>query len=301
MRNYILGLIATLFLSSNLMAAEAVIEAPEKVKIGDLVVLDATKSKGDNHTWIVDEKAQGRTISFGRHLVFAIGTPGKYTFILILADTDANIDYARHTVTVGSGDISDPKPDPPTDPEPDPPTPSNVYEVSKAGAQRLNDPQTARALYDSLANLVRGPPASTEELRIKVQDAVAQVLLNRPRESQQKDWLREWRIPVSEELGKNPERYLEGLREAAQGLADTLQITASPQEKTRVVAYGRDDCPPCLKWSKEEEPKFVGVDVVKAAAANTAMVPFFDIHVGSKVHRHVGYLTYEQFNKYLQP
>lgn len=85
---------------------EAIIKGPDSVNIGDLVILNAESSLGDNHKWVADERVTGKyfEVPNQKMLFFAFGIPGEYKFQLIVADKNANIDQITHSVTVISSD-----------------------------------------------------------------------------------------------------------------------------------------------------------------------------------------------------
>lgn len=124
---------------------EAIIKGPESVNIGDLVILNASDSLGDNHKWVADPRVTGKffEVPNQKMLFFAFGTPGEYTFQLIMADKSANIDHIMHSVTViSSGPPPDVVPDTPT-----PPVDINDFSQKVANwAKEINDSDGAQAL-----------------------------------------------------------------------------------------------------------------------------------------------------------
>jgi hypothetical protein len=95
-------LILALAIAGNCWAVDAKIGGPAEAIVGDLVVLTSSESVGDNKLWIIDPAADGRTIECNETLAFAIGTPGRYEFTLVVADKEAQIDKsnALHTQVV---------------------------------------------------------------------------------------------------------------------------------------------------------------------------------------------------------
>ena len=124
---------------------EAIIKGPDTVNIGDLVILNASDSLGDNHKWVADARTVGKyfEVPDQKMLFFAIGTPGEYKFQLIVADKNANIDETVHSVIVGPMiPIPDDVPVPPK-----PPVDPNDFSAKvKEWASEVNDPNGAQAL-----------------------------------------------------------------------------------------------------------------------------------------------------------
>lgn len=124
---------------------EAIIKGPDQVKIGDLVILNATDAIGDNHKWVADPRTVGKffEVADQKLLFFAIGTDGEYTFQLIVADKNANIDQVSHRVIVGTGK---PVPD---DPKLPPPPEDYVSQFTKdvlSWSKDVGDSEGAQAL-----------------------------------------------------------------------------------------------------------------------------------------------------------
>jgi hypothetical protein len=103
----------------------AVISGPDRANQGDLVVLDATASQNAlGFAWVlVDSDKSFLPVDDGKRVVFATGTSGRFTFVLVAAGADGQgkplVSLARHAVVVG--DAPTPGPNPP--PGPGPPTP----------------------------------------------------------------------------------------------------------------------------------------------------------------------------------
>jgi hypothetical protein len=119
-----LGFVGAVLHAALLLAADptAVIVGPSQALPGDLIVLDGGSSQATGFAWVLaDSDKSFLPVDGGRRLVFATGTPGKYTFILVtaLAGGDANprVALARHVVVVGD----DPTPPVPPGPDPLPP------------------------------------------------------------------------------------------------------------------------------------------------------------------------------------
>lgn len=268
---------------------KAVINAPEQVNIGDLVVLDSSASKGDNRLWIIDPKAEGRYLKIDQRVVFAIGTPGVYQFQLIVADKEANIDQVKHELTVGK-----PVPPPVVNPPPiDPPPIGNnkVRDAVKAATASVNDPPTAQSMRQALISL----PGKTPEA---VKDEIAKVLLNRTPASQKKDWATLWRVPVDKAIAESQLPFDEVIKQIIEGLAVNSQNAIKPLVK--LTMFTSNNCPPCEEWVIKELPK-VPVpewEVVKLVDP-TKQTPSFHICFNEQCRDFVGYTSFETLNAVL--
>ena len=184
---------------------EAIIVAPEKALPGELVVLNSSKSKGDNHKWITPEgisTAQAGCTAIDSQVFFATPRAGSYTFYLIVSDKTAAIDYAKHTVVIGDSVVNPPKPEPP--PVTQPGDFAKLTQISRANSLALNDPKTRASLLASLKPVVaqlkslcdsnQCPTLAAAQSRfIGTMEAV---LLARPRgESRDANWEEVWRLP----------------------------------------------------------------------------------------------------------
>lgn len=107
--------------------AKAVIEVEggvANVPIGDLIVLDGTKSEATSWKWLVIPKKTFLPTDGGKRVAFAAGTPGTYQFVLSVAN-GGSVDSAIFAVTVGQPTPPQPLPPPPgPSPNPTPPTPN---------------------------------------------------------------------------------------------------------------------------------------------------------------------------------
>lgn len=192
------------FCSIAFAQVEAIIVAPDKALPGELVVLNSSKSKGDNHKWITPEgisTAQAGCTAIDSQVFFATPRAGSYTFYLIVSDKSASIDYAKHTVVIG--DSSSPKPDP-EQPPTQPGDFAKLTQISRANSLALNDPKTRASLLASLKPVVaqlkslcdanQCPTLAAAQSRfIGTMEAV---LLARPRgESRDANWEEVWRLP----------------------------------------------------------------------------------------------------------
>lgn len=283
-------LLSLLLLIPSVCHAEvnAVIKAPNEVNIGDLVILDSSESTGDNELWVIDPRAEGRYLIFGKQIVFAIGTSGSYDFQLIVADKKATIAQVKHTVKVGNA----PDPAPPTDPKPDPPTdptPSKVKNVSRNAAQALNDKATVDALIKALES---SPPE-----KAAVQAAIGKVLLDRKGDSQGKDWLTLWREPVDIAIKESNQPYETSLKQVIEGLKE---VTITAFSISSVTMFTRGDCAYCETWKQSVKSKLkISNWRVEEVISPQGVVPSFEIKAYGKVKYHSGYMSLTQFNQYI--
>jgi hypothetical protein len=211
---------------------EAVIDAPEKAMPGELVVLNSSKSKGDNHKWITPEgisTAQAGCDAISSQVFFATPRAGSYTFYLIVSDKTAAIDYAKHTVVIGDPVAPQPPPDAPQPPT----TPGDFIKltgISKANSLALNDSRTRSALYASLRQVVADLKALCAAnqcptllgAQSKFVQTVEAVLLSRPRGSRDSNWEEVWRIPnarfIAEAKIATVAKYLDACDAIVRGL-----------------------------------------------------------------------------------
>jgi hypothetical protein len=184
---------------------EAIIVAPDKALPGELVVLNSSKSKGDNHKWITPEgisTAQAGCTAIDSQVFFATPRAGSYTFYLIVSDKTAAIDYAKHTVVIG--DSASPKPEPEPPPVTQPGDFAKLTQISRANSLALNDPKTRASLAASLKPVVAQLKALCESNQCPTLAAAQSrfvgtmeaVLLARPRgPSRDANWEEVWRVP----------------------------------------------------------------------------------------------------------
>lgn len=223
-----------LLCGSVLGQVSAVIEAPSKAMPGELVVLNSSKSKGDNHKWITPEgisTAQAGCTAIDSQVFFATPRVGSYTFYLIVTDKNAAIDYAKHTVVIGNFSPDIP-PDLPTDPPVvNPGEFAKLTELSKANSLKLNDASTRASLAKNLLATVSQMRAMCDNGKcptlIGAQSAFVQaienVLLSRPRgPSRDANWEEVWRIPnakwISDAKITAVTKYLDACEAIAKGL-----------------------------------------------------------------------------------
>jgi len=204
----VLSLIPTLLFAQ----PKAAISGPAVGNPGDLIVLTSAGSVGDNMVWVIPEKLQVLTCDAQSQIGFASGTPGVFVFQLIVADKNADIDWIKHTVTIGTA------PDDPTDPtdptDPDDPTPApdldELTELSKRYAPI--DAPTASLIKNFInqttANLAAlcaaGQCPTMPSAMDAYQRTIANALGSRPRGSQS-NWML-WRAPIEARIQEyNPQ------------------------------------------------------------------------------------------------
>jgi hypothetical protein len=192
------------FCSVAFAQVEAIIVAPDKALPGELVVLNSSKSKGDNHKWITPEgisTAQAGCTAIDSQVFFATPRAGSYTFYLIVSDKTAAIDYAKHTVVIG--DSASPKPDPELPPT-QPGDFAKLTQISRANSLALNDSKTRASLLASLKPVVAQLKALCDSNQCPTLAAAQSrfvgtmeaVLLARPRgPSRDANWEEVWRVP----------------------------------------------------------------------------------------------------------
>lgn len=170
-----------LLVSSAFGEPKAVINGPTVAPAGEGVLITAEGSTGDNLVWIMPDNLSVFTCNTNQ-LFFSTTKVGKYEFILIAADKEAQVAYARHIVTVGTTT-------PPTTPEI--PTPAlDVGKISKDSAPDDSPTKIVlkRVLLQTHANIQalcdvgRCPPI--EVAIAQYQQVVQDTLLSRPRGSQ---------------------------------------------------------------------------------------------------------------------
>ena len=186
-------LILVLLASYACAQTTAVIEGPTLVQPGELAVLNSSKSIGDNHKWITPDNlsvAQSGCNSINSQVFFATPKAGKYTFILVVADKSANIEFAKHEVEVR--ELSAPPP-PPVD---DNTEFALLKSLSKANSLKLNDEVTRKALHTALKKMVM--PNTLPEARAVFIKTIEDVLLDRQRPQRGTEWSIVWRQPNNE-------------------------------------------------------------------------------------------------------
>lgn len=184
-------LIVFLLASHGLAQTTAVIEGPSVVQPGELAVLNSSKSVGDNHKWIAPDNlsvAQAGCSAIDSQIFFATPRPGKYTFILIVTDKSANIEFAKHDVVVK--DIAAPPSPPQVDED------FNLLRsLSKANSLKLNDEVTRKALHTALKNFLLNFPSTMSDAKLQFVKTIEDVLLDRQRPNRNAEWSLVWRSP----------------------------------------------------------------------------------------------------------
>lgn len=210
----------------------AKITGPATSPPGEMVVLSSTGTVGANLVWIKPPDLQ--TLQVGcsvqdTQVVFATSKPGRYEFLLIVADLEAKIDYARHVVEVkASGSTPIPPPtNPPQDPPTNPPSDSKwdgLKAASKTNADKANDAPTRSKLKAAIAALVldlsdRLP--SLADAKATYLKEVEAVLLLRSGASLAADWV-SWRKGNQAELDRlgivDTKDYISAIRAIGSGL-----------------------------------------------------------------------------------
>jgi len=206
---------------------QAVIDAPSKALPGELVVLNSSKSKGDNHKWITPEgisTAQAGCTAIDSQVFFATPRAGSYTFYLIVSDKTAAIDYAKHTVVIG--DSVPQKPDPDAPPVTQPGEFAKLLELSRVNSLSLNDPATRAALATALKKIVsdmrvmcdRNECPTLQGAQSAFVHSIESVLLARPRgASRDANWEEVWRILNDAKL-QTVSKYLDACEAITKGL-----------------------------------------------------------------------------------
>lgn len=154
----------------------AVIEGPERAALGDLVVLDASRSEANAFAWLlVGGPKSFLPVDQGRRCVFAAGTAGQYTFVLAVAGND-RVALARHLVTIGPAPPPPVPPAPPTPPAPEP-LPHGKYDLARLARDwaRLSVPldgsrrdASARSLAASFHSMASAISAGTLTLPAEI-------------------------------------------------------------------------------------------------------------------------------------
>lgn len=306
--------------------AKATIEGPTESKAGNLVVLNTGSSKADATQWIIPDELDGRFVHIGTQLAFSVRESGRFKFYLVAVshETDEtaagqiHIDVAAHTVTItdGFGECKPGEPVDPVDPidpinpvDPEPPIEGyrQIEDLSRESARRLDDPSTAT----SLANVLRQiRQASLAEMRKSVSDAVEAVFAMRRGPSEGKAWDVEWRKPLDQAVEKlgitTSEQYQKVLAAISKGLIDSVTISPSPNPPqlptVQITFYTQGDaCSWCVKWKREVKPVADAVPGwIITSVATTGSAPQFDVRVGNKVQRLVGYQTLDSLTSTVQ-
>jgi hypothetical protein len=221
MKNFVLSLsIVLAFCSQTFAQTKAIIKGPNEVLAGTLLFLSHEDAVGDNKVWIIPEELKSSAASCASNIFFSIPSPGTYSFGLIVADKQANIEYAFHKVVVKSLTSTTPTPTPTPVPVPTPVGFESLKKVSIMGLKILQDPLTTEALRVSLLSALDATNSSSiADTKKAVQNTVGIVFGNRPSEQYKNSWYSLWRVPVDKELALIPEIQY---REAIKALTETL-------------------------------------------------------------------------------
>ncbi len=269
------------------------------------------------------------TLSPGVELIGAVptvpsvgvkATPGRHKIRLIAIKTDYKLGKTipydiEQEFIVADGPVI-PDPDDPVDPDPDPddpddPPPSDftaVEAASRSAMEALDDAVTARAIANSVGTLEFD--GTVEEIRVRYQSKVAEALSSRTGDSRNKDWF-SWRVSVSEAIEKFKPLTVAKLKGcilaavAPLGMAELKRpIVLKPKQepsakpsdretvmRAHVIAYGRANCGDCVRWERDEEPKFRERGFsVKHYIALDGSVPRFRVFLGDQEFQRSGYL-----------
>lgn len=133
-------ILLTVFLGGNVLAQNvtAVVQGPDKADPGDLVILDASQSKGTAFRWVLAYPKDRTFLAFNdnKTVVFASGKPGEYLFVLVVAGVEKEtlqVASAEKRVVIGN---PTPGPGPTPNPGPNPPSP-NPSPIPLAGLRVL--------------------------------------------------------------------------------------------------------------------------------------------------------------------
>lgn len=293
-------------------AVDAVIEGPSTAFVGDLVVLNTTKSVGDNKLWILDPSIASKSIQCGDSLAFAVGLPGKYYFTLVVADKEAQIDYQLHMVEIRSQpDIIQPPTNPPNNPPSDPPQPppssdlQSFIDLARKSATSLTDPVTTTALADALeAAIARSANLALADAATEFSKTFESVMLSRRGASSDKPWLFEFRKPIENAIEKampsSTQQYLQIQRAIVQGLRAALQSPTST-DVSKITMLTRPGCVYCDRWKQLIQPHLekAGWTIFEKLDTN-GPVPSFEICTSGKCVSYTGFLDLPTFNGIVQ-
>lgn len=101
----------------------AIINAPKEAALGDLVILDGSRSNGQQFRWILlNSKKAFLAVDNSQRAVFSSGTSGEFIFALVVAGIDNNqkldVAIAEHRVMIGTPPEPTPTPTPTPTPAP---------------------------------------------------------------------------------------------------------------------------------------------------------------------------------------
>jgi len=216
----------------------AVIAGPERGNPGDLVVLDATQSRDAvGFAWVLaDGDKTFLEVENGRKVVFATGTAGRYTFVLVVANAQADgkpqVVVARHVLTIGDPqpNPNPPNPNPPgPQPEPLPPgkyglagfTCDAAANVPLSAAERMRTAAALAGSFDSIASTIAAGAIKTPADAIAATQANNITVLGNSRDAW-RTWAEALRVKLNtlSESGQMTamEDYITAWREISTGL-----------------------------------------------------------------------------------
>lgn len=83
--------------------AKVVLKAPDKAKVGQLVVLDVSESDAASFKWVLNSKTTNfLVIDGGKRAVFSAEAGGDFTFVVAASKGDT-VDVVIHTIKVAGG------------------------------------------------------------------------------------------------------------------------------------------------------------------------------------------------------
>lgn len=212
----------------------AVIVGPQRGNPGDLIVLDASQSRdAAGFAWVLaDSDKTFLEFEGGRKVVFATGTPGRYTFVLVAANAGSDgkplVAVARHLLTVGD---PQPGPEPPRPPQPEPLPPGKyglamfardqAARVAIDPATKVTTAQGLANSFDSLAATIAAG-ALLEPASIIAATQASNVSALGPHRSAWQPWGESLRLKLNAfsegQLLVSPQDYAIAWREIATGL-----------------------------------------------------------------------------------
>jgi hypothetical protein len=287
-----------LFCQAAFAQTRAVISGQSEAVVGDLVVLSSGDSVGDNKVWIKDPAVENRVIECNDSLAFAVGTPGRYEFILAVADKEANIAYARHSVTIRASGPTPPPVDDPVDPDPVPPNLTELSALSRSLIATLADPPTATALGTALTSLSRELKAAQSltipQAKTRLGAVLYQVFLNRNGTSRDKNWVAGWQKPIDDAIAKLNPQTVSQFADVIAAIAP--QASAVSTQVSKVVMYSKSGCVPCDRWSQLIRPLIEKAGWAIETRTATGVAPTFEICTNGKCTTYEGFMDANTFN-----
>lgn len=208
---------------------------------GDLVVLDASSSDAMGFAWVLaDSNKTFLPVDDGQRLVFATGSTGRYTFVLVAANADESgkpaVALAKHVVTIGADPGPGPNPDPnPPGPEPpDPPLPPGRFDLARqardwtasvtlAASERRHTAALVADGFEAIAAAIAAGTVRTAEDALAQLRAAHQAALSAPQyEAWRAGWNPSFRAAMTrlDDLNQLPALadVADAFREISQGL-----------------------------------------------------------------------------------